>query len=103
MKAHDASNVLLRCPAVRNSYIEKKGVIHLAEYAPGMRVIIRDEEWKVLKIETNVLRNQALHVLGISPLVKDREAVFLTDLEQIEVVDPADVRLVPDTSNNFIP
>ena len=63
-----------------------------------MRAIIRDEEWMVKKIETNSLGNKALYCVGISPLVKDREAIFLTDLEQIQIVDPVQVKLVADTS-----
>ena len=70
----------------------------MIDFAPGMRAIIRDEEWMVKKIETNSLGNKALHCIGISPLVKDKEAIFLADLEQIQIVDPADVKLVADTS-----
>lgn len=70
----------------------------MIDFAPGMRAIIRDEEWMVKKIETNSLGNKALHCIGISPLVKDKEAIFLADLEQIQNVDPADVKLVADTS-----
>lgn len=73
----------------------------MAEYAPGMRTIIRDEEWMVKKIETNSLGNKALHCVGVSPLVKDREAIFLTDLEEIQIVNPAEVKLVPDHSPRF--
>lgn len=70
----------------------------MVDYAPGMRVIIRDEEWIIKKIETNSLGNKALHCIGISPLVKDREAIFLTDLEEIQIVNPAEVNLIPDDS-----
>lgn len=70
----------------------------MIDFAPGMRAIIRDEEWMVKKIETNSLGNKALYCVGISPLVKDREAIFLTDLEQIQIVDPVQVKLVADTS-----
>ncbi len=73
----------------------------MADYAPGMRAIIRDEEWMVIKIEKNNLGNLALHCIGISPLVKDKEVTFLTDLEEIKVVNPAEVHLVPDTSSHF--
>ena len=73
----------------------------MAEFAPGMRVVIRDEEWMIKKIERNNLGNQAIHCIGISPLVKDRESIFLSDLEQITVVNPAEVKLVPDTSSHF--
>lgn len=71
----------------------------MIDFAPGMRTIIRDEEWMVKKIETNSLGNKALHCVGISPLVKEKEAIFLTDLEQIQIVDPAEVKLVADTSS----
>jgi len=73
----------------------------MTDYDPGMRVIIRDEEWKVKKIETNSLGNKALYCIGISPLVKDRESIFLTDLESIQIVNPAEVKLVPDHSPHF--
>ena len=66
-----------------------------------MRTIIRDEEWMVKKIETNSLGNKALYCVGISPLVKDKEAIFLTDLEEIQIVNPAEVKLVPDHSARF--
>ena len=71
------------------------------EYAPGMRTIIRDEEWMVKKIETNSLGNKALYCVGISPLVKDKVAIFLTDFEEIQIVNPVDVKLVPDHSARF--
>ena len=70
----------------------------MVDFAPGMRTIIRDEEWMIKKIETNNLGNKTLYCVGISPLVKDREASFLTDLEQIQVVNPAEVKLVADYS-----
>ena len=73
----------------------------MVDYAPGMRTIIRDEEWMVKKIEKNNLGNLALHCIGISPLVKDKEVIFLTDLEDIKIVNPAEVQLVPDTSSHF--
>ena len=73
----------------------------MTNYAPGMRTIIRDEEWMIKKIVDNNLGNSALHCIGISPLVKDREVIFLSDLEAIKVVNPAEVNLIPDTSSHF--
>lgn len=70
----------------------------MVDFAPGMRTIIRDEEWMIKKIETNSMGNKALYCVGVSPLVKDREAIFLADLEQIQVVDPTEVKLVADHS-----
>ena len=70
----------------------------MVDFAPGMRTIIRDEEWMVKKVETNSLGNKSLYCTGVSPLVKDRDAIFLADLEQIQVVNPAEVKLVADDS-----
>lgn len=73
----------------------------MTDFSPGMRVIIRDEEWMVKKVETNTLGRKSIHCVGISKLVKDYQAVFLTDLEKIEQVDPAKVKLVVDDSPFF--
>ena len=40
-------------------------------FAPGMRVIIRDEEWMIKKITINSMKVEVLHCIGISLLVKD--------------------------------
>lgn len=71
------------------------------DYTPGMRVIIRDEEWVIRKVEKNTLNNRALYCSGISPLVKERDSIFLEDLENVEIVNPANVRLVADDSPHF--
>ena len=71
------------------------------DFAPGMRIIIRDEEWMVKKVEINNLGNKALHCIGVSPLVKDRESIFLNDLETITVVDPAKITLCTDDSLHY--
>ncbi|NLY44343.1 MAG: DEAD/DEAH box helicase [Clostridiaceae bacterium] len=73
----------------------------MADYSPGMRVIIRDEEWVIKKVESNSLGGKTIYCIGISPLVKDKEAVFLTDLEYIEHIDPAKTKLVIDDSPFF--
>ena len=73
----------------------------MAEYAPGMRVIIRDEEWMIKKSDINSFGNYTLQCIGISPLVKDKPAYFLSDLEKIEVVDPAQTKIVADDSAHF--
>ena len=73
----------------------------MIEYSPGMRVIIRDEEWMVKKVELNSLKRKTLHCVGVSKLVKDHQAMFLADLEDIEIVDPAKVNLVIDDSPFF--
>lgn len=70
----------------------------MADCAPGMRVVIRDEEWQIQKVVTNSLNRKVLYCIGVSSLVKDKEAAFLTDLEQIDIVNPADIEFVADDS-----
>jgi superfamily II DNA or RNA helicase len=70
----------------------------MIEFAPGMRTIIRDEEWMVKKVGINSLGNKTLHCVGITPLVKEKEVIFLTDLEQVSIVNPSEVKLVADSS-----
>ena len=72
------------------------------KFSPGMRIILRDEEWMIKKVETNSFGNPTIHVIGLSPLVKDRQASFLVDLEDhIEIVDPVKTTLVADESPFF--
>ena len=48
------------------------------------------------------LEPNALHAVGLSELVKDREAIFLSELERdITILDPVETKLVPDTSPRF--
>ena len=71
-------------------------------YAPGARVVIRDAEWLVRKVDRTSTGGQAITVVGLSELVKDREAIFLSRIEkQIDILDPVDTRLVPDPSSSY--
>ena len=68
---------------------------------PGIRVVIRDAEWIVRRVD-HAPGGYQLTCEGASELVRGREAVFLTALEQsVEVLDPAQTRMVPDTSPQF--
>ena len=81
--------------------IQKGQYVTKVEYAPGMRILVRGEEWIVKRVETNSLGNQTLQAVGISSLVKDYESRFMTDIEkEIEIVDPAKVKLIPDDSGD---
>ena len=74
----------------------------MAKYAPGMRVIIRDEEWMIKKCDSNSYGSYTLQCVGISPLVKDKPAYFISDLEpRIDIVDPTKTRLVVDDSPHY--
>lgn len=74
----------------------------VGEYAPGMRVYIRDEEWLVRKVEKNSSKRTTLHCIGISTLVRDRETKFLADLENVRRVDPLDTRFIADETSQYM-
>jgi len=70
--------------------------------APGARLVIRDAEWIVRRVDRTSTGGQALHVIGISELVKDKEAIFLDEIEKkIETLDPAETKLVQDNSTSY--
>ena len=68
---------------------------------PGARVIVRDAEWIVRRVD-HAPGGFQIVCDGVSELVRGREAVYLTALEpNIQVLDPVDTQLVPDTSAQF--
>ena len=70
--------------------------------APGARVVIRDAEWVIRRVDRCPDGGYQLVCDGVSELVREREAIFLTSLESdIQVLDPADTRLVADESPGF--
>jgi SNF2 family DNA or RNA helicase len=74
----------------------------MVPYAPGARVVVRDEEWLVRRVDPS---NDGGHLLtcdGVSELVRGRSVQFLTKLEdEILVLDPAKTELVADKSSHF--
>ncbi len=72
------------------------------DFAPGMRVVIRDEEWLIRRVDPSADGGHLLSCDGISELVRGQEALFLTELEDaIEILDPALTTLIPDTSDKY--
>ncbi len=76
--------------------------------APGTRIELRDEEWLVRRVDMTS-GGQQLTCIGLSELVKDKEALFLTELDNnptfrtcISVLKPEDTEFVQDQSNGFI-
>ncbi len=70
-------------------------------YAPGARVVVRDEEWLVRRVDPSSDGGNLLTCDGVSELVRGRSAQFLTQLEdEIVVLDPARTELVADTSSH---
>lgn len=71
--------------------------------APGSRVLIRDAEWLVRKVDVTSNGKKALTVIGLSELVRDREAIFLEDLEpSIQLLRPEDTEFVADDSARYM-
>ncbi|RKZ05721.1 ATP-dependent helicase, partial [Candidatus Fermentibacteria bacterium] len=70
--------------------------------APGARIVVRDAEWLVRRVDRTSTGRQAISVIGISELVRDKDAVFLDELEQpIMVLKPEETTLVPDSSSSY--
>jgi superfamily II DNA or RNA helicase len=74
----------------------------LLPYAPGSRVVIRDEEWLIRRADPSTDGGWLLTCDGVSDLVRGTTALFLSVLEDdIEVLNPAETELVPDSSPMF--
>lgn len=69
--------------------------------APGARVLVRDEEWLVRNADQCNAGGYEVRCVGVSELVRNREAVFLTSLDRIEIIDPRETELVADPSPGF--
>ena len=73
--------------------------------APGARIEVRDTEWLVKRVDRSSSGGKALSCIGLSELIRDKEATFLTEVEAlrrpIKVLDPAQTKLVPDSSNHY--
>lgn len=71
-------------------------------FGPGARVVVRDEEWLVRRVDPSADGGWLLSCDGISELVRGRPALFLTELEdEIQVLDPSATEIVPDDSPTF--
>ncbi len=68
--------------------------------APGSVVVVRDEEWLVTGVE-HTQDGWLLRVQGLSELVRDTTASFYSDLDRIEVLDPARAVVVADDSHYY--
>ena len=78
-------------------------------YAPGMRIVIRDAEWIVRRADPSADGGYLIVCEGLSELVRGKEGRFLTTIENdpaigakaIEILDPATTKLVEDRSSNY--
>ena len=70
--------------------------------APGARVVVRDAEWVVRRVDRSSDGGLQLTCDGVSELVRSQEGVFLTAIDtDIELLDPAMTKLVRDKSPGF--
>jgi superfamily II DNA or RNA helicase len=70
--------------------------------APGARIEVRDAEWLVRRVDRTSTGGYAVHVIGISEIVQDKDAIFLTEIDTgIKVLNPAETKLVPDPSAGY--
>ena len=71
-------------------------------YTAGQRVIIRDTEWTIRRVDVLKDDNYELLCDGHSSFVKGKEAVFLTSYEkEITIVDPLNTEFVVDESSSY--
>ncbi len=73
----------------------------LEPIAPGARVEIRDEEWIVKRTKFAQPGGLAVHVTGTSELVRNKDAIFITDLDDVRVLKPEETKLVHDDSPRY--
>ena len=71
---------------------------------PGLRVLCRDAEWLVTRVDITGHDpiEHAVHCVGVDDLVRGHEAIFLTQLDKkIIPVDPRNTKLIRDESNGY--
>ncbi|WP_433130161.1 helicase-related protein [Micromonospora sp. CA-240977] len=79
----------------------------LPQFASGMTVLARDEEWLVTEVSQTRDDGTRLVVTGTSPLVRDETAIFFHHpegpgrLDRVEPLLAEDTRLIHDTSPGF--
>ena len=78
--------------------------MNYSTYAPGERLIIRDEEWLVRRSDTTSSGAQALTVVGISPLVQGQERVYIHGEKEREAREAAmkNGLVLDDASSNML-
>ena len=73
--------------------------------APGANVLVRDETWRVRKVERASNGQQVIHATGISELVRDKEAIFVREIEErvggVQVLAPETTKIVRDQSSGY--
>jgi superfamily II DNA or RNA helicase len=76
-------------------------MVATATFPPGARVVIRDEEWLVKGNKPISTGGIALSVVGLSELVRNHHAIFLSTLDDIRELKPEDTELVVDDTPRY--
>ena len=76
----------------------------MPDFAPGARVLVRDEEWVVRDVMPCDQGGYQLECMGwsLSETVLNREGIFLSLLDKVTVLDPAQTELVADETPEFL-
>ena len=64
-------------------------------------MVVRDAEWVVRRVDMTAGGHYQMLCVGVSEIVRDREAVFLSELDRAVELDPANTTLCPDASPGF--
>lgn len=75
--------------------------VALTLIAPGAQVVVRDEEWLVRAVQLTPADGKLVRVIGASELVRDQEATFFTELDDVQPLRPEDTTLVLDPTPGF--
>lgn len=75
-------------------------------FTPGQRVIIRDTEWTIRKVDILADDGYELTCDGFSNFIKGKEFIFLTTYEEfnnrtIQIIDPKETEFIIDKSSGF--
>ena len=73
----------------------------MTTYAPGARLVVRDEEWIVRSVRATDTGGMAVAVTGLSELVRNKQAIFLNELDTLTELTPESTRLVHDPSPRY--
>jgi superfamily II DNA or RNA helicase len=70
-------------------------------FAPGARILVRDEEWLVKATLPANVGGVAVRAVGLSELVRNHEALFLSQLDTIQELRPEETKLTHDESPQY--
>ena len=70
-------------------------------FAPGARIEVRDAEWMVRTCTLIDDGKYLIKAVGVSEFVRDEDAIFFNDLEEVVALRPEDTELIEDRTSAF--